>query len=153
MHTPMRAYEVKKIMSRKLVWIMFLICVLCVGIVVFSDLTGKYYVDGKVVDTHYHMFQVGQEYRKALSGRALNQELLEEMSAAYKKIPASAERYTLTEEYQPTHVHTVKFSILSGFGRSREMPRRGIGCRMRRRFMRHGQRYWRKSGRLCGCLI
>lgn len=93
-------YEVKKIISRKLVWEVFLICVLCIGVVAASDLTGKYYVDGTVVDTHYHMFQVDSAYQRALSGRKVNQELLEEMSAAYRKIPASAERYTLTEEYQ-----------------------------------------------------
>lgn len=93
-------YEVKKILNRKLVWIVFLICVLCSGVFVAADLTGKYYVDGEVYDTHYHMFQVDQEYRRALSGRALGQELLEEMSAAYRKVPVTAEHYTVTEEYQ-----------------------------------------------------
>lgn len=93
-------YEVKKILGRKLTWIVFLICVLCSGVFVAADLTGKYYVDGEVYDTHYHMFRVDQEYRRALSGRALGQELLEEMSAAYRKVPVTAEHYTVTEEYQ-----------------------------------------------------
>lgn len=93
-------YEVKKILNRKLVWIVFLICILCAGVFSVADLTGKYYVDGEVYDTHYHMFRVDQEYQRALSGRVLGQELLEEMSAAYGKVPATAERYTLTEEYQ-----------------------------------------------------
>ena len=93
-------YEVKKILGRKLVWIVFFICALCAGMFAAADLTGKYYVDGEVVDTHYHMFQVDQEYRRALSGRVLDQQLLEEMSEAYGKIPPAVERYTLTEEYQ-----------------------------------------------------
>ncbi|MDE7274119.1 MAG: hypothetical protein K2N95_13835 [Lachnospiraceae bacterium] len=93
-------YEVKKILSRKLVWIVFLICVVCAGMFASADLTGKYYVDGEVVDTHYHMFQVDQEYKRALSGRMLDRQLLEEMSAAYGKVPAAVDRYTLTEEYQ-----------------------------------------------------
>lgn len=93
-------YEVKKILCRKLVWIVFLVCVLCVMLFTLADLTGKYYVDGKVVDTHYHMFKVDQGYHRALSGRALDQQLLGEMAAAYGKIPAGEERYMLTEEYQ-----------------------------------------------------
>lgn len=93
-------YELKKILSRKLVWIVFLVCVSCIVLFTLADLSGKYYVDGEVVDTHYHMFQVDQGYRKALSGRALDQQLLGEMAAAYGKIPASEERYTLTLAYQ-----------------------------------------------------
>lgn len=93
-------YEVKKILGRKLVWIVFLVCVSCIALFTLADLSGNYYVDGEVVDTHYHMFQVDQGYRRALSGRALDQQLLGEMAAAYGKIPASEERYTLTEEYQ-----------------------------------------------------
>lgn len=93
-------YELKKILSRKLVWIVFLVCVSCIVLFTLADLSGKYYVDGEVVDTHYHMFQVDQGYRKALSGRALDQQLLGEMAEAYGKIPASEERYTLTLAYQ-----------------------------------------------------
>ncbi len=93
-------YEVKKILSRKLVWIVFLVCVFCIMLFSLADLSGKYYVAGEVVDTHYHMFKVAQGYRKALSGRALDQQLLGEMAAAYGKIPAGEERYTLTSEYQ-----------------------------------------------------
>lgn len=93
-------YELKKILSRKLVWITMLICILCIVMTVSSGLFGTYYVDGKAVDTHYHMFQIDKEYLQALSGRAVAQDLLEEMTSAYGKIPTSAERYTLTEEYQ-----------------------------------------------------
>ncbi|MCM1221058.1 MAG: hypothetical protein NC548_41905 [Lachnospiraceae bacterium] len=93
-------YELKKIVRRKMVWITLLICILCIAMVTLSRITGDYYVDGTVVDTHYHMFQVDKRYQQALSGRAVAQELLEEMTAAYAKIPATAERYSLTEEYQ-----------------------------------------------------
>ena len=54
-------YEVKKILGKKLTWIVFWICVLCSGMFAVADLTGKYYVDGAVYDTHYHMFRVDQE--------------------------------------------------------------------------------------------
>lgn len=93
-------YEVKKIIKRKLVWISLFICTMLIVVTILASLTGTYYVDGEVADTHYHMFQVDREYRKALSGRVINQELLEETIEAYRKIPSTAERYTLTKEYQ-----------------------------------------------------
>ena len=93
-------YEVKKILNRKLVWSVFFINVCCIVMFTCADLTGKYYVDGEVADTHYHMFQVDQDYRRALSGRQLDTALLEEMQEAYSKIPDTQERYMLTDEYQ-----------------------------------------------------
>lgn len=93
-------YELKKITRRKLVWITLSICVLGIIFTPFSNLLGSYYVDGVLTDTHYHMFQVDSEYRRALSGRKIDQELLEETVAAYRQIPADADRYTVTEEYQ-----------------------------------------------------
>jgi len=93
-------YELKKIIKRRLVWITFTICLLLVVLTASTSLMGKYYVDGQVVDTHYHMFLVDREYDRALSGRKIDQELLEETVAAYRQIPPTTERYTLTEEYQ-----------------------------------------------------
>lgn len=93
-------YEMKKIVKRKLVWVTFIICMAGIGVAVLAQLLGSYYVDGKLVDSHYHMFQVDRGYEQALSGRTIDQQLLEETVAAYGRIPAEEERYTLTEEYQ-----------------------------------------------------
>lgn len=93
-------FELKKIMKRKLVWVTLLICIGCIVVAKVGNLSGDYYVDGEVVDTHYHMFLVDSAYSRALSGRVVGQELLEEMTTAYGKISAEAERYTETEEYQ-----------------------------------------------------
>lgn len=93
-------YELKKLAKRRLVWITFTICLLLIVLLASTSLMGKYYVDGQVVDTHYHMFLVDREYDKALSGRKIDQALLEETIAAYRHIPSTADRYTLTEEYQ-----------------------------------------------------
>ena len=93
-------YELKKIVRRKLVWITLLICIGCIVIIAAGELFGNYYVDGEVVDTHYHMLQVDSAYRRALSGRVVGQELLEEMMEAYSKIPITEGRYSITEEYQ-----------------------------------------------------
>lgn len=93
-------YELKKIVHRKLFWISLAFCLLCGGTSVFSCLIGKYYVDGKVYDTYYHMYQVDRQYYRALSGRAIDQTLLDETMAGYRRIPRDAERYQLTEEYK-----------------------------------------------------
>lgn len=93
-------YELKKIIKRKLVWVTFLICMAVTAVSVLSNLMGSYYVDGEIVDTHYHMFLVDSGYIRNLSGREIDQELLEEMTEAYGKIPSTADRYMLTEEYQ-----------------------------------------------------
>lgn len=97
-------YELKKIIKRKIYWITLVLCTLCVIITVFSGLIGNYYVDGKLIDSHLHMFQIDKVYRENLSGRKIDQTLLDEMSKAYSHIPSSAEQYTLTDAYQ-TYAH------------------------------------------------
>lgn len=93
-------YELKKITSRKIFWITLLLCLCTAASIPLLSLTGKYYVDGEFVDTHYHMFLVDQAYERALSQRAIDQTLLEETLDAYRKIPDPEGRYTLTDEYQ-----------------------------------------------------
>jgi ABC-type transport system involved in multi-copper enzyme maturation permease subunit len=93
-------YELKKIIKKKLLWVTFFICMALTAVSVLSNLMGSYYVDGEIVDTHYHMFLVDSAYSRTLSGRKIDQKLLEEMTEAYGKIPQAADRYTLTEEYQ-----------------------------------------------------
>lgn len=93
-------YELKKITGKKLFKITLALFLLLAAVLVVIQLTGKSYVDGVVVDTHYHMFLVDREYERALSGRAIDQSLLDETIAAYRTIPDPEDRYTLTEEYQ-----------------------------------------------------
>lgn len=62
---------------------------------------GSYYAGGELIDTNLNMYQTDKRYSEALSGREINQELLEETIAAYRKIPYTKElQYSLTEEYQ-----------------------------------------------------
>lgn len=103
MHDNLRGlfqYELKKIAKRKLFWITVAASLLCVGLTVTSGLLGTYYVEGKPAETHYQMFKTDQVYRKALSGRDIDQRLIQETADAYTQIPISEERYTLTQEYQ-----------------------------------------------------
>ena len=94
-------YECKKLLNKKIVWISFFLCmaaILCSQVIPFL---GDYYIDGKLVDTNYNMYQTDKGYAKALSGREINQSLLEETIAAYRKIPdIPGVHYTLTDEYQ-----------------------------------------------------
>lgn len=93
-------YELKKILKKKLVWVTFFACMAIAVTAAVADLTGSYYVDGEIVDTHYHMFLVDSGYEKQMSGRKIGQEMLEEMEEGYGEIPAAADgRYTLTDEY------------------------------------------------------
>lgn len=93
-------YEIKKLIRRKIVWITGVIILALSLLSVTADVSGKYYVDGIVYDTHYHMMETDREYERKISGRKINQELMEEMQAAYRKVPKDAPRYSLTDEYQ-----------------------------------------------------
>ena len=93
-------YELRKLWRKKIVWISAAIMLVLTGFIIGAPLLGTYVVDGVVVDNHYHMFQVDCAYQKALEGRPIDQTLLEEMKAGYDKIPADADRYSITEEYQ-----------------------------------------------------
>lgn len=93
-------YELKKILSQKLFKITFCLCILCIPLTILSSLIGNYYVDGKVVDTHYHMFLVNKAYSLALTDRHIDTNLLQEMTEAYKQVPLTNGVYTLSNEYQ-----------------------------------------------------
>ncbi|MBQ8233399.1 MAG: hypothetical protein IJZ34_15950 [Lachnospiraceae bacterium] len=93
-------FELKKLAKRKLLWITALVSLLCIGFTVTSGLFGTYYVEGEPVETHYQIFKTDQVYRKALSGRDIDQKLIQETVDAYMQIPVGVERYTLTQEYQ-----------------------------------------------------
>lgn len=93
-------FELKKLAKRKLFWITALVSLLCIGFTVTSGLLGTYYVEGEPVESHYQIFKTDQGYRQALTGREIDQKLIQETVDAYMQIPMGVERYTLTQEYQ-----------------------------------------------------
>ena len=94
-------YECKKLLKKKIVWITFALCIAAIITSLCLPFMGSYYVGDEFIDTNLNMYQTDKHYSEALSGRAINQELLEETIAAYRKVPYSKEmKYTLTEEYQ-----------------------------------------------------
>lgn len=94
-------YECKKLLGRKIVWITFALFIVTIIISLCVPFMGSYNVRGEFIDTNLNMYQTDKRYSAALSGRKINQELLEETMAAYQKIPyTEGLNYSLTEEYQ-----------------------------------------------------
>ena len=93
-------YEIKKLTGKKLLWVTAFLCVAGIVITAFAGVSGTHYVDGEPYESNYEAFQKDQAYRKALSGRYIDEALLRETVEAYGHIPTDAFRYTLTEEYE-----------------------------------------------------
>lgn len=93
-------YEIKKLTHRKLLWITAFLCVVGIVITTFAGLMGIYYVDGEPIESNYEGFQKDQAYRKELSGRDIDQALLQETVDGYSHVPTNVLRYSLTEEYE-----------------------------------------------------
>lgn len=94
-------YECKKIWDRKLTKISFALCLVLVIITGTARLFGDYVVDGVVIGSAYDEIRVDQSYAKKLNGRQIDQQLLEEMVTAYRKIPEiPGKHYSNSPEYQ-----------------------------------------------------
>ena len=94
-------YECRKLFQKKLVWVSLILCVVVALISCSAELIGGVYVDGERIDSSYHYALTDLEYMKKLSGRAIDQTLLEETVAAYRQIPDIAGRHYIgSEEYQ-----------------------------------------------------
>lgn len=112
-------YELKKLLKRKLVWITFSVCIAFIIVMVVIQMTGSYYVEGKLMGRQYDLFLVDREYQRALSGREIDQELLEEAVMAYRKIPSTTMHYMLTEEYQTyARPYSAIFYLIQAWTRS-----------------------------------
>ena len=95
----MYGFELKKILQKKLVWISLFICMAAIIFSILFPLSGTYYANGVAISTNYEQHLLDQGYRKALSGKFIDQSLLAETIAAYKDLPIET-NYVVTEEYQ-----------------------------------------------------
>lgn len=94
-------YECKKIWNKNLTKVSFIFCLVIGVIAGIIPLFGNHVVEGKVVSSVYDACLIDQSYEKALSGRAIDLPLLDEMVSAYRTIPENPDKhYTLTAEYQ-----------------------------------------------------
>ena len=76
-------YEMKKLLGRRSLWV---VLGLCAAILVFSILTGlmgSYYGGGETLGECYEIFMAERKDRETVSGREIDQALLEEMAAAF----------------------------------------------------------------------
>ena len=94
-------FELKKILSRKIVWITVAVMLVFTVFTTCGQLMGGYYIDGKKVDTTYGLMQKTRAAERALTGRLIDQQLLNETWNAYGKIPDTISiHYTGTDEYR-----------------------------------------------------
>lgn len=93
-------YELKKLVSRRVVWVSMVVSLLLCAITVCSPLIGSYYVNGEHIGSNYEEFQIDKAYQMALDGRVIDEALIAEMQEAYGKVPLEMEQYSTTEEYQ-----------------------------------------------------
>ncbi len=95
----MYGYELKKLVQKKLLWVSLLVCMAAIAFSILFPLTGGHFVNSVYIGTNYEQHLIDQAHRKALSGKPIDQSLLEETLAAYKDLPIET-NYVLTEEYQ-----------------------------------------------------
>lgn len=77
-------YELKKIISRKIVWIVGAIMVMLCVFLSFSDLIlSSYYGEEEI--SGYEAMQIYRQYARSLEGRAIDDTLLREMQDSYSK--------------------------------------------------------------------
>ena len=92
-------FEYKKILHKRSVQVVLFLAAIVTAISVGGTLLGNSYVDGEVYESNYEAMVKDRTYARALDGRTLDGELLEEAADAYARIPAS-DKYMDTPEYQ-----------------------------------------------------
>lgn len=92
-------YELKKIVSRKLFVIIGILLALITCLAPFSGVIGSRYENGTAVESYFSYYMKEQSGKRALSGRTIDRELMEETLAAYSKVP-NVLRYSETPEYR-----------------------------------------------------
>ena len=115
-------FELGKILRRRIAGVTVGISLLLILGTLAVDSLGDFYIDGVKVDTNFHMNQIYKADQQKLDGRLIDQELLEEMSNGYGKIPEEAingvVHYIGTEEYQ---TYARPYSAIFNFVRSAGM--------------------------------
>lgn len=93
-------FELRKLLKKRIVWICAIIMLALAVVMPAAPLLGDHYVETAKAGSNYEAYQVDRAYQLQLDGRRIDQTLLEEMQAAYAKVPMGVERYSLTQEYQ-----------------------------------------------------
>lgn len=91
-------FELKKIFARKIVWITVGIMLILTGFTVYSQLIGSYIVNGTKIPKSL-AFQKIKAQEQALTGRSIDQLLLEETWATYRITSPYAHYRGIAEHY------------------------------------------------------
>lgn len=110
-------YELKKLLKRKLIWVMLALFLIITVFSLLSGLIGEYYVNGVPYLSHYEIFLLNRKYERALTGRKIDQKLIDEMVLGYEKrnrlidsagdTPTDEDRVTINEASE-TYVRPYK---------------------------------------------
>lgn len=92
-------FELKKIVSRKLFVIIGILLAIITCLAPFSGVIGSRYENGTAVESYFSYYMKEQSGKRAISGRPIDRELMEETLAAYSKVP-NVLRYSETPEYR-----------------------------------------------------
>lgn len=94
-------YELRKIAGKKLFIICFILCAVISLSGFYFRYMGNVYIDGVMIDTNANYHKQDIAYAKALDSRVIDDTLLSEMVAAYRKVPyVEGKHYSGTDEYQ-----------------------------------------------------
>ncbi len=93
-------FEYKKLLKRKIVWIMVVVMMILCILTACINCLGNFYVEGELFETHYEKIQKEHNFARNLSGRTIDDELLQEMWDSYAKVEETEVNQWLTESYQ-----------------------------------------------------
>lgn len=93
-------FEIRKIVKKKSTIVAFAILFALQAFLAFAGSIGSTYVNDEFLGTHMEINKIERENGIALSGRAIDDELLSEMIEAYAKVDWEDDRYRFTEAYQ-----------------------------------------------------
>ncbi len=120
-------YELKKLLQRKIVLISLPLLFLFILFTLLSALMGNFYVNGEVYASHGELYFQNRDYERALTGRKIDQALLEEMVQSYRRVeaassiygdgslPTDAERIELNELY---YTYAAPYKTVYNFARN-----------------------------------
>ncbi len=92
-------FEIKKIVMKKSTIAAFVILFVLQAFLAMSGSLGSTYADDVFVETHAERNRIDREYGIALSGRAMDDELLAQVQEAYGKVDWSNREYLLSDVY------------------------------------------------------
>lgn len=82
-------FEYRKLFGRKMVWLTLGVCIAVIVAACCGSMFGDCIVDGRYYDSNYNVLKKDIENARALSGRALDDELIGEAQNAYEKVEPS----------------------------------------------------------------